>query len=83
MYLDFLENRPGATLAAPYSVRPKPGATVSMPLKWEEVKPWLRMSDFTIFNGMDRLQNERDLFAPVLAKELICIKLLAMTRCYL
>jgi bifunctional non-homologous end joining protein LigD len=68
MYLDFLQNRPGATLAAPYSVRPKPGATVSMPLHWEEVKPGLKMSDFTIFNAMDRLEREGDLFAPVLGE---------------
>ncbi|HEX3009854.1 MAG TPA: DNA ligase D, partial [Bacteroidales bacterium] len=32
MYLDFLQNRPGATIASVYSLRPKPGATVSMPL---------------------------------------------------
>jgi bifunctional non-homologous end joining protein LigD len=68
MYLDFLQNRPGATLAAPYSVRPKPGATVSMPLHWEEVKPGLKMSDFTIFNTMDRLKREGDLFKPVLGE---------------
>jgi bifunctional non-homologous end joining protein LigD len=68
MYLDFLQNRPGATLAAPYSVRPKPGATVSMPLHWEEVKPGLKMLDFTIFNAMDRLKIEGDLFKPVLGE---------------
>lgn len=66
MYLDFLQNRPGATLAAPYSVRPKPGATVSMPLHWDEVKPGLRMSDFTIFNALERIQSFGDLFKPVL-----------------
>src|SRR5690606_5486611 len=37
MYLDFLQNRPGATIAGPYSLRPKIGATVSMPLDWEEI----------------------------------------------
>ncbi|MCE7042382.1 DNA ligase D [Dyadobacter sp. CY312] len=68
MYLDFLQNRPGATLAAPYSVRPKPGATVSMPLHWEEVKPGLKMSDFTIFNTMQRIKEVGDLFLPVLGK---------------
>lgn len=68
MYLDFLQNRPGATLAAPYSVRPKPGATISMPLHWEEVKPGLKMSDFTIFNAMERLKREGDLFKPVLGE---------------
>jgi bifunctional non-homologous end joining protein LigD len=68
MYLDFLQNRPGATLAAPYAVRPKPGATVSMPLHWDEVKPGLQMSDFTIFNAVERVKSEGDLFAPVLGE---------------
>ena len=62
MYIDFLQNRPQATLAAPYSVRPKPGATVSMPLYWEEVKKGLKMSDFTIYNAMDRLKRNRRYF---------------------
>ena len=68
MYLDFLQNRPQATVAAPYSVRPKPGATVSMPLHWNEVKKGLKMSDFTIFNAMDRIKSEGDIFKPVLGK---------------
>lgn len=38
IYLDFLQNRDQATIAAPYSIRPKPGAAVSMPLHWDEVK---------------------------------------------
>ena len=38
LYIDFLQNRPQATVASAYSVRPKPGATVSMPLHWNEVK---------------------------------------------
>ncbi len=68
MYLDFLQNRPGATIAGPYSLRPKPGATVSMPLHWDEVKPGLKMNDFTIFNSIDRLKVEGDLFKGVLGK---------------
>lgn len=68
MYLDFLQNRAQATIAAPYSVRPKPMATVSTPLHWDEVKKGLKMRDFTIFNTMDRLKNEGDLFKPVLGK---------------
>jgi len=68
MYLDFLQNRPGATIAGPYSVRPKPGATVSMPLDWDEVKPGLKMKDFTIFNTMERLKEKGDLFKGVLGK---------------
>ena len=68
MYLDFLQNRPGATIAGPYSLRPKPGATVSMPLHWDEVKPGLTMRDFTIFNSIDRLKETGDLFKGVLGK---------------
>jgi bifunctional non-homologous end joining protein LigD len=68
MYLDFLQNRPQATIAAPYAVRPKPGATVSAPLHWEEVKKGLKMQDFTIETMPARLKAEGDLFKPVLGK---------------
>ncbi|MGG7663868.1 DNA ligase D [Dyadobacter sp. BHUBP1] len=68
LYIDYLQNRPKATLAAPYSVRPKPGATVSMPLHWDEVKKGLQLKDFTIFNAMERIQHEGDLFKPVLGE---------------
>ncbi len=68
MYLDFLQNRPGATIAGPYSLRPKVGATVSMPLHWDEVKKGLTMKDFTIFNTIDRLKETGDLFKGVLGK---------------
>ncbi len=68
MYLDFLQNRPGATIAGVYSLRPKPGATVSMPLHWDEVKPGLTMRDFTIHNAAARLRETGDLFTGVLAE---------------
>jgi bifunctional non-homologous end joining protein LigD len=68
MYIDFLQNRPEATVAGPYSLRPKPGATVSMPLHWEEVKKGLKMSDFTIKNAIFRLQKEGDIFRHVLGE---------------
>jgi len=68
MYLDFLQNRSQATIAAPYSVRPKPGATVSMPLEWDEVKKGLKMKDFTIFNAIERIESLGDIFKPVLEK---------------
>ncbi|AIE86519.1 DNA ligase D [Fimbriimonas ginsengisoli] len=68
MYLDFLQNRPQATLAAPYCVRPKPGAPVSMPLHWDEVKKGLHMTDFTIANAIDRIRSVGDIFKPVLGK---------------
>ena len=68
MYLDFLQNRPGATIACPYSLRPKPGATVSMPLHWDEVKKGLAMKDFTIQNAVARAKSEGDLFKGTLQK---------------
>lgn len=68
MYIDYLQNRPKATLAAPYSLRPKPGAPVSMPLYWEEVKKGLKITDFTIKNAIKRLESEGDIFKPVLGK---------------
>ncbi|MDR2282658.1 MAG: hypothetical protein LBE37_05585 [Sphingobacterium sp.] len=68
IYIDYLQNRPGATLAAPYSVRPKPGATVSMPLHWDEVKKGLKLKDFTITNALERVKAEGDIFKPVLGK---------------
>lgn len=68
IYLDFLQNRSIQTIAAPYSLRPKPGATVSTPLHWEEVKKGLSTKNFTIFNTLDRIKNEGDIFKPVLGK---------------
>jgi bifunctional non-homologous end joining protein LigD len=68
MYIDFLQNRAQATVSAPYSVRPKPGATVSMPLDWSEVKKGLKMTDFTIHNALERIKDVGDLFKPVLGK---------------
>jgi bifunctional non-homologous end joining protein LigD len=76
IYVDYLQNRPKATLAAPYSVRPKPGATVSMPLHWEEVKKGLKMTHFTIVNAMARIKAEGDLFKPVLGKGINMEKIL-------
>lgn len=80
MYLDFLQNRPGATIAGPYSLRPKPGATVSMPLDWDEVKPGLKMQDFTIFNVVARLKKKGDLFKGVLGKGIDLEKVLKKTK---
>jgi len=68
MYIDFLQNRPQATVAAPYSLRPKPGATVSAPLYWEEVKKGLKLSNFTLRNIPARLLKEGDIFKGVLGK---------------
>lgn len=68
IYIDFLQNRKGQTLASPYSVRPRPGATVSTPLEWGEVNEKLSPSQFTIKNTLKRLDKKGDLWKPVLGK---------------
>lgn len=68
IYLDFLQNRAIQTIAAPYSARPKPGATVSAPLHWEEVNDKLSIKDFTVKNMPARIKEEGDLFKGVLGK---------------
>lgn len=70
MYVDFLQNRPQATVAGPYSLRPKPGAPVSMPLHWEEVKIGLTIQTYNIFNAVDRLKEQEDIFTGVLGEGL-------------
>jgi bifunctional non-homologous end joining protein LigD len=68
MYIDFLQNRPQATLAGPYSLRPRVGAPVSMPLDWSEVKKGLTIQKHNIHNAIARLKETGDLFTPVLGK---------------
>lgn len=68
IYLDYLQNRKGQTLVCAYSARPKPGATVSTPLKWEEIKPGLHPSQFTIKNIKKRVEKEGDLFKGIFGK---------------
>jgi len=60
IYVDFLQNRRGQTIACPYSVRPKPGATVSAPLHWHEVNNDLKLSNFTIHNMRERVKEIED-----------------------
>ncbi|MEJ2272061.1 MAG: hypothetical protein P8X91_06215, partial [Candidatus Bathyarchaeota archaeon] len=45
-----VQNRRGQTLAAPYCVRPKPGAPVSAPLEWKELKVGLKITDFNVYD---------------------------------
>lgn len=65
VYLDFLQNGRGKTLASVYSPRPVPGATVSCPLTWDEVAT-ARPEQFTVRTMPQRVAQRGDLFAPVL-----------------
>lgn len=68
IYIDYLQNRKGQTLASAYSVRPVPGAQVSAPLLAKELKPGLEPSRFNIFNMQKRVEQLGDVFYPVLGK---------------
>jgi bifunctional non-homologous end joining protein LigD len=56
VYLDYLQNRHGQTIVAPFSIRPLPGATVSMPLRWDEVNESLDPRNYTIRNAVERME---------------------------
>ncbi len=55
VYLDYLQNGQGRLIASPYCVRPLPGASVSAPLRWDEVNSQLRIESFTIKNLEERM----------------------------
>lgn len=66
VYIDCYQNNFGQTLAAPYSVRARPGAPVSTPLEWNEVRAGLNPLDYSLFNVLKRLEAKGDIFNPVL-----------------
>lgn len=70
IYVDHMQNARGKSVVAPYSVRPKPGATVSAPLEWQEVeRKKIETADFHIKNMLRRLERRGDLFEPVLKQQ--------------
>jgi len=64
--VDHRQNGHGKTIASVYSVRPKPGAPVSTPLRWEELGEKVRPRDFDMREALARVQKHGDLFEPVL-----------------
>ncbi len=68
VYFDYLQISSAKTIAAPYVLRAHPGAPVSTPLDWSEVKPDLDPAQFNIHNAMARFERIGDLFEPVLTK---------------
>src|SRR5437867_13123860 len=67
--VDYNQNAWGRTLASIYSVRPTPVASVSAPVKWEEVERGIRIEDFRIDNIVQRVKKIGDLWKPVLGKK--------------
>lgn len=76
IYLDYLQNSKGQTLASAYSARPTVDASVSAPLDWTEVTPGLKPSQFTIKNMPARLKKVGDLWEPVLKQKTDIAKIL-------
>lgn len=70
VYIDFGQNGYGVTIAAPFAVRPLPGATVSCPLNWHEVNGRLHPSRFTIKTVPARFQKMKDPMAPIFRKSI-------------
>ncbi len=68
VYLDYLQNIKGKTMAAPYCLRPRAGAPVSTPLLWEELRDDLKIENFTMHTIVDRLEAIGDLWLPVIGK---------------
>ncbi|MBS1817232.1 MAG: non-homologous end-joining DNA ligase [Acidobacteria bacterium] len=66
--VDYNQNAWGRTLASIYSVRPRPEATVSTPVTWDEVANGVRIEDFTISNVPARVAETGDLWKPLLQK---------------
>ena len=70
IYLDYLQNRRGQTLASAYCVRPRKGAPVSAPIEWQELKSGLKISDFNLKNMPARLDEKGDIFSKVLSSSI-------------
>ncbi|WP_366921655.1 non-homologous end-joining DNA ligase [Metallumcola ferriviriculae] len=69
VYIDYLQNGAGRTMASVFSVRPVPGATVSMPISWEEVEQRsIHPYQFTMTNVLDQIRERDTLFQGVLTK---------------
>ena len=63
VYVDAMQNARGKTIAAAFSARAKPGATVSMPLTWKQIEKGVRISDFTIKNVPGLIKKNRAAWA--------------------
>ena len=65
VYFDYLQNAKGKTMSVVYSLRPRPGALVSAPVRWEELTPKLTPQAFTIRNMRKRIEKEGDLWKGI------------------
>lgn len=81
VYLDYLQNTRGKTMTFHYSLRPHPGAPVSTPLTWDEVKKGrVRPEDFRIDNIQERIKEVGDLYKDFINPRQSIRKLVEMTQ---
>lgn len=62
VYLDFLQNGKGKTMACAYSLRPRDGATASTPLEWDELTDTFNLKDYNIKTLPERVKEKGDLW---------------------
>jgi bifunctional non-homologous end joining protein LigD len=67
VYIDYMQNHPGRTIAGVYSPRPTPEATVSTPVRWEDLD-YFEPRDFTLQTVPSWIDARGDLFEPVLSR---------------
>ncbi|HZI59967.1 MAG TPA: non-homologous end-joining DNA ligase [Pyrinomonadaceae bacterium] len=67
VYVDWMQNARGKSLASVFTARAKPGATVSMPLTWKQVSQGVKIIDFTITNAPDLLKKKGDVWTDFFA----------------
>jgi bifunctional non-homologous end joining protein LigD len=68
VFFDHNQNSIGKTIASVFSVRPTISATVSMPIKWEELQSILP-TDFTILNAFEEIKKSEDAWKHILEKK--------------
>jgi bifunctional non-homologous end joining protein LigD len=68
VYVDWMQNARGKSLASIFTVRAKPGATVSMPLTWKEIEKGVRISDFNMKNVPTLIKKKGNAWADFFEK---------------
>ena len=79
VYLDYLQNGRGKTMAFPYSIRPRPGAPVSMPVSWEEIKQMdIEAGEFSLVNARSRVDVNKKFIKEILEEKQSIDELLSL-----
>lgn len=80
IYLDYLQNAKGKTMSSVYSLRPRPGAPVSAPVHWDELKKGLTSATFTLQNMPKRLETEGDIWKGIFDQRVDMGKILDLMK---